>query len=499
MKKNSYRKKRQQGFSLVYVISVGTIASLMAFAIMSPMLPVYRHVAKQDHDSRVSSIVETSMQYAIAKLNNAADNGSLNTITSPILVPPGLIEGAVVEVTMQKLPSNDPDLVVSPIYNSLNEWKDLPVGDAPQLDYRMLQVNFERNGSKSSLKVILGPNYIDTNNPNSAFFQNALFAQSTLNLGNDISVNSNSFDRTNPLIATKGTFIADSSNINGSVSADTLNISRNTKIAGDLNYNGNGPTNTDNFKTDDPSDTKNGAANVFGDGKKGINPAAPLPNDKPYGGVELNPAPSTLAPAPTKTASQPASIQENQTNVFEVTPAPSATDTQSLGAISLGADPENPSQTLIIPPGNYTIQSLDISAQSKIEIPSNGQVNLYIQGTTSGDTAFNINGDGIINNGPASNLQIFYNGSKNITWSSKSFNALLYAPNSNVSLNINQSGNFSGAISGDKVSISGKGSFNYNPTATSINAGGGGPGYKTPDKNSAPNQFNVLSWLSNNN
>ncbi len=492
-----FKKRRERGFSLIYVLSVGSIASLMAFAILSPLLPVYRHVARQDNSSRVSTIAETGMQYAIARINNAAENDTLDELTFPILVPPDLVSGESVSIDMQKIDGSSVNLANSPIYNSLNEWKDLPTGARPPEDYRALEVTFSKGGLKTNIKAIIGPDYISMQNPNTSYFQNALFGQSSMTLGNGVTVSSASFDRSTPIIATKGTFTSTNSTLDGSLSADTLNINRNTIINGDLYYNSSSSTDANSFKTDDPADSKAGTPNVYGDQALGSNPAL-TPNPNPFGQISTNTAQSNVAPAPTVEATSPAQIQETGTNVFTVTAPPSGT-IQNLGSISLGTDPSNPTQTLVIPPGTYTVQSIEISGTSSIELASSipGQsVNLYVQGTTSDGTALNLAGNGTKNTGSSNNLQIFYNGSQNTNVSS-SFKGLVYAPNSDINFTMNSSGSYSGAITGNKVTVTGNGTFNYDPGTTST--AGGGPGYVKPDQNSVPKRFNILSWKENSN
>ena len=99
-------KYRRKCFSLIFVLSVGGFAALMAFAIMAPLLPIYKFVASQDYEGRASNLAETAMQYALATIQNAASNDQLDSISSPILVPAILVQNQNIKVEFEKYSGN---------------------------------------------------------------------------------------------------------------------------------------------------------------------------------------------------------------------------------------------------------------------------------------------------------------------------------------------------------------------------------------------------------
>jgi len=497
VKRKNSNFRKDKGFSLLYVLSVGSIASLLAFAIMAPLLPVYRHVARQEYNSRLGTTAETAMQYAIARLNSAAEasDGSLDSIVSPILVPFSVVHDQNIQVEMQILDSSNSSLTGSPIYNKLNKWEDInPSSSRPLENYRRLKVICSNGTSHKTIDVILGPENLSSNTSNQPYFSNSIFGRESINLTKaQINFASTNFSRDVNLLSTKGDlkFGQSGSSIQqvaGSVSARNITApsKSDVEIQGDIHA-----TNTPNTSEFD-KDSTDPNANVLGDKNRDPVSADPDDPDLKYGSINQNVQDNIVSPAPSKLASQPASLTSPENGVLSVLPS---ANVQSLGYINLGGS--NQTDTLIIPPGEYTAQGINLESNGAIKLPdgSTGNVVIYLDSPSLGNnSAINISGNGITNVAKPSQFQLYYNGSKQVSINTKSFNGLVYAPNAPINLTLSDGGTFSGALSGNNVSMEGKGTVNYDPNSTATTSGGSGPGYAKPNETSKPKKFRVLSW-----
>ena len=93
--------------------------------------------------------------------------------------------------------------------------------------------------------------------------------------------------------------------------------------------------------------------------------------------------------------------------------------------------------------------------------------------TGDSSTPINIAGNGIQNNLGTQSLQIFYNGTQNVSMtmgnSFNKFNGLIYAPNANVTLAMSGQ-EFNGAIASDKLTVTGYGNIKFDPSSVGSGA-----------------------------
>ncbi|MFX5926207.1 hypothetical protein ABTE83_19880, partial [Acinetobacter baumannii] len=66
-----------------------------------------------------SSIAENSIQYGLAALNQAAQNGALSSFGPVIPVPPEISKSAQVQLTIQQIPVSNKNLQNSAVYSPL--------------------------------------------------------------------------------------------------------------------------------------------------------------------------------------------------------------------------------------------------------------------------------------------------------------------------------------------------------------------------------------------
>src|SRR4029450_5110038 len=132
-----------------------------------------------------------------------------------------------------------------------------------------------------------------------------------------------------------------------------------------------------------------------------------------------------------------------------------------LGSLSGGGN-----NVLNIRPGDYKISSLSISGNGQLVIRPNadgsyGPVRLFVEGISPGTNVIQISGNGIVNQSMVpSNLQMWYNGAKNIQLSGNgNLHSLVYAPNAVVEVSGN--GTYFGAMLAERVENNGNGPVHF--------------------------------------
>jgi hypothetical protein len=139
-----------------------------------------------------------------------------------------------------------------------------------------------------------------------------------------------------------------------------------------------------------------------------------------------------------------------------------------LGSVSVSGD-----KVLNIRPGDYKISSLSIAGNAQIVIRPNvdgsyGPVRFFVEGISPGSNVVQIGGNGMVNQSQVpSNLQMWYNGSKNIQLSGNgNLHSLVYAPNSLIKVTGN--GTYFGALLGEQVHDSGNGAVHFDSALMSV-------------------------------
>jgi hypothetical protein len=140
---------------------------------------------------------------------------------------------------------------------------------------------------------------------------------------------------------------------------------------------------------------------------------------------------------------------------------PATGQVADLGNLSLSGN-----EVLNIRPGDYKISSLTIAGNAQLTIQPNadgsfGPVRFFVEGIAPGANVIQVTGNGIVNQSNVpSNLQLWYNGSKNIQLAGNgNLYSVVYAPNAGVKISGN--GSYFGAILGDEVDNSGNGGVHF--------------------------------------
>jgi hypothetical protein len=528
MKKQQHRRRRSNdGYSVLFVITMGVIALMGVMAVMDALVSAQRNVASQVYMNEASSAAENALQYALGVINLAASNGSLSSVTSPIPIPSSITGNATVVVNMTSIPPlllNDPKNP-TPLFSQQTN----PI--AQSLDYRLLSAQAQYGTYRRTINVVLGPDIFPTNPPGKTpppppatnYFNQGLLSNQGMQI-NGVNVQ---FDPTYAVSsASYGQIVASSNGpiqLSGSVAIDgSLNAPSYTvpplvtdgsgnptssiRVNGNVSYTGSGPNPyTTDFITDPGGTNPTPGANILGDGRAGG--AQNLP-----GTITNTAAVTQQAPAQIQTAMSPAGLTVNGSspgNQSITVQNPISVQNPSGIVTSLGAINLTGTDSLTLSPGQYVVNSISTSPGSVINInmPSSGTpapVQIYVQGDSPNASALLIQGNvKMTGSTSASNLQIFYNGSEAIQVNplgSTNFNFMgqIYAPNSSVSINTT-GGVVNGSIVANNLSLSGTGNYYYDPrTVSSTGAGlpkgaAAGPGY-TIIPGSPPSQFYVLSW-----
>ncbi|HEY9731286.1 MAG TPA: hypothetical protein V6C89_05205 [Drouetiella sp.] len=508
MKKN---QRDGQGFSLIFVASMGFVMVLMALAATSALIPIYQNVGAQNLSAQTQAAAEVGAQYAMAKLNTAAD---LTSVPASLTLP-AAASNANVTVTIESLTSAQ---LAGYAVDNIAADNFAKIANTPAPDYRRITSIATLGVAKSAVYLIVkavqtqavpSSGAAGMPNPPSAYFNNALFAGDTLTISNTggsrmkiLSENSTRQAQigSNNLIVLSGRSVIDGNVIaNNDDRSVSIRGSSNNRINGNLTYNGimsNNVSSTSPAFLVDSSANLDRNPNVLGDGSFGPTPT--------QGTITSNGSTQTeFAPMIPVQATTSATYTATGTNSSTVT-APGAGQVVNLGAINL-----HNSDTLTLPAGNYTATSISIQDNAQITTTSSANatgVNITVQGQSALSTPINIGGKGITQSGTpsATNVQIFYAGQQNVAVSLASgfskFYGLIYAPNANV--NVSMTGQeFHGAVAGNNVSLTGTGSFFYDPgtvhpgLSSSSTNNTSNSLYYVKNPASTNNGFQTIAWI----
>lgn len=503
--------RSENSFSLVYVAGIGAAALMTGLAISAALMPTYRNVASLLYINEATSAAENSVQYALARLNEASETGSADSFSSNVSVPDTVKGAASVSVSVSKIDTTFSDtLTNSPIFNPnmLNLRNDTNFSELPN-DYRLIQATAKYNSFTRTVFAIVGPSPpfgpAQPSKQATPLFKNAAYANSSLSLKGGVGVSSegNSGITDSSIGSNKLVRIDGASSIEGNVYAsnsDTskiaLSASQDAKVLGNIFTpsnqieNNNPPSEDPNASAFTPDDPFSGADpskyNLFGDGQ------AP-PSSSVVGSFQPSQT-STIPPANVANSTQPAQLNQTGGLDYEVISPSTQSDIADLGSLQI-----NPGQTVTLNPGTYIVNSIDIAngGTLSINVPSSSSngVQIYVQGSGAGTSAITISGS--MTPTSASNFQIFYNGTKNINiaMTSNDLYGLIYAPSSTITVNTGSSGRFHGAFVGDSISLSGSGKILFDKS--SVNPGSGspgvapGPGYYLDPQSI---KYRILSW-----
>jgi hypothetical protein len=472
---HNHRKRNSRAFSLVTVSALGAVSMMWLFAVSAAVLPMYQRAAAGRFQIVARSAAEAGLDYAVAELNAAVAAG----VTSPIddttqdnlpkisTAPDAAIgnNGAQVTISVNNVPA--------PAWSaSYNELKDASDPDSPFFGqanlWRSVMATASYAGITRRIMVVLEPIATATTTPEGGstgttttpqpYFRYAMFGRSTITMTGN--ARTDGYDsRTGPYGGTNVKPTAGDVGTNGSAA-----LSGNTVVGGDLMVFSSPPGSTtsvvavgSNTVTINDQLVVNGVETGF----TGTPGGAALPGDNVLGLDRPFPVDPTYQP-----------ILESQTNTApDFPPAPSAPD----GAVNLGSISITGTTTLRIPPGDYKVNSISVSANAKILLVPDasgnyGPVRFFVEGSSSGSSVIQLTGSAIVN--PTTvpgNLQVWYNGSKGVLMAGNSnFYGVLYAPNSDIKIAGN--GTYYGALLGNSVLNTGNGAIHFD---TALKEAGG--------------------------
>ncbi len=472
--------RRIRGFSLITVAALGAVSMMWLFAMSASVLPMYQRASQGRYLTVVRSSAEAGLDYAVAMLNQALqaevpaaiDDGSNDGSPVVSTVPLSALGNSGAQVTIAVNNTDPPNN--SSIYDP--QWDPDQTG-APN-GWRVVTATASYAGLQKSIRVILKPESAGLINQPSRvpYFRYAMFGKSLIQMSGNAYT-----DSYNSVNGAYGGF-----NVNaygGDVGSNTRAVlGGNSTVGGDLRIYSLPPGSTTavvaqasgNAVVKDQLIT-NGVSSGF-TGTPDL--PSPLPGDNvlaqgqspaPRTGEYLSPIDASQSFAQIETPpalSVPANSQVVTGNMTwdgstGWVGQPGAGQVADLGSVSVSGN-----NTLNIRPGDYKISSFSVSGNGRINVKPNangtfGPVRFFVEGIAPGSNVIQISGNGVVNESIVpSNLQFWYNGSKNIQLSGNgSLHSLVYAPNSIVKVSGN--GTYFGAMLGERVENSGNGAVHF--------------------------------------
>lgn len=439
------------------------------FAISAAILPMYQRAAAGRFQTVLRSSAEAALDYAVAELNAAAQAGAVSPIDDTTedgapkasWVPAAVLNnsGAQAAIQVNNVPAPSWSILYDPLKDPQNQ--DSYFAGQPN-KWRTVTATAWYAGFKKSIVVVLEPiseaQSLDSGGiqgqAGSAvpYFSYALFSRDTLTLSD--AAKTDGYDSRNgpyggsnikptggDVATNKTVAIYDSARVGGDVKVFSKPLASLTNVVA----------------TGVPGATINDQLVINGmpSGWQGTPGPAASAGDNVLG------MDRPILP-PESTSYNPLLISQSNAQV-NVPAAPAA----SSEAISIGSLSASGSKTLMLPPGDYKVNSVNVTGSAKLLLVPDasgnyGPVRLYIEGSSSGANAVQITGpNGIVNPSQIpGNLQIWYTGSKRFLLAgSSNLYGVVYAPNARI--RITGTGNYFGAITGKTVNNTGTGSIHF--------------------------------------
>ncbi|MBS1953929.1 MAG: hypothetical protein JST89_07085 [Cyanobacteria bacterium SZAS-4] len=467
--------RRNNGFSLVTVLSLGLISTMMLFAVTASILPLYQKASQNVPYIQLRNSAESAVNAVVGDLNNTLTTSQTSTYdatTFGVTRVTTVIGSPAVQITVENIAPAAGDF----LYNSAFDFSPSKPFSSASLytsnPWRMVEVisSFDKTQPPQVMarslirRTISAPSSANspafstsTSNTTEAVFKYALFAAQSLTAQNASIKGTNNFDGD---LGTNGTAtLLGGVDVDGSltVGSATDSTSRGMNVA-----TGNDSTTIhDQLLVNGKYSGFSAGDNVLGQGPG--NSANPIVNS-----ADSNRLPATPSAPTSANSLGDLNFQNGGSILFQNNVAfpPSAS---ALATFASGGQ-------LKLPPGDYAVNSLNtstgsISMDSSLSLP----VRLFINGDSS--SAVNITGAGVRNNtNVASNLQIYYAGSSNVNLTSTGFTGVVYAPGASVVIS---KANVHGSVVGNNISVS-RASVNFDSTLTDV-------GYQANSSNSRPN------------
>lgn len=459
----SVRTKRRKGFSLVSVLLTGTLAMAWLAASSMTLLPMFRYVGNSASVVRLETASESAAEYALALLNDQntkliVDPEANGVQTQNVIIPTPLINqllpGGSLSATITR--TAPPDANYDPASSNsygLGAQKASALSGV-SLPWRTIVATASLGTITRKVIVVLRPSALGPKLFGRANGSKSFFPQSGFNGVDMIWLGTGSTTGAKTDITSSTPLKGDlGKNIGGDIATyGTVRLDGNANVGGRLQVISDG--------------TSKGAAQAVGNSVEvsqylqltsspSLSPSTQtgfVESGQPNANVinDGDAASSDTSLIPTgNTRDEILSGSSNPINPSGVSPgvAPAYSASQ-------GAQPHSPSYGFgdKIAGGDYSVQSLNISSGTVTTASDGSPARIFVEGNSS--EAVQITGD-INATGAPENVQIWYNGTGNVTFSSTStlnVSAVIYAPNANVIFKSNQPVNFTGAITAKTIS-----------------------------------------------
>jgi len=495
----------------MYVIIVGGVTTSAAIALGASLFPACSHVLSLANRDEVIGVAENSAEFATRKLNQLLKSEGIEAINAARLSPPETMTNKA-EVTLVLTEANLDKLKIANLYSSEKFKFDTGTSVSNPI-FKILNVTANKHGYKHTISMILAPVYLH-NSGSTPFFSNAVEVNHSFSIGDGIKIG---MENGNPIganvsvngLATIGT----NSKIDGNLQVYTpgdgspqtsIKSPTTATIGGNVSSSGN-IVNSDGTLTPPLTSDSSTDGNVLGDGKPGADPVAGEvgPNDQPSF------SPGVDVPLTTNMAQ--ISYSGSDLTGFSMPQGSTTTSVADLGRISIKSG-----ETLTLGPGVYVADSVSVESGGTLrlvggESSATSGAKIYIQGNSSNaspvDFQGNLGFDGAVPKSP-NNFQLFYNGSKSVTFSLpdfSSFRGLVYSPNASMAIKLGTKSSFHGAIVANEFSLShlpgahsGQFLFNNDAAATSSTPSGvaSGPSYSVTSgaTDLSVQSYRVVTW-----
>ena len=474
--KTNRSQRSEHGFSLVMVMSIGLIGLMGSMAVTSMLFSGKRYSDQAQVSGRALHNAEMAANYAIQTIQTAYIENKIAGLSNTIVLPASLqsfAENPQQSLITQSTPGYTESIAFASsdsLFSSKPEIRQIVArstvgGVRKQLT--MIVAFYAGNSSASN------PTGNQNNDKSKLDFTNALKANGRLSLDNvkfDVDTNNQNWDT--PLLVSNSQFTGNqlpSDGIPGSVSVynpnannniPTIILPDNAKIQGNLAYNGD----TQGFT---PSRDVNVLGNnIPGDGIAELNSNLTGPS------LSTNVPPQTATEAANITypATQPGSPSNfsNPTIQSPTTPS-SIAQMPSINTVPSANANQTPT-TITINQGQYITDSISLGNSGTVIV--DGNVQIYLQNTNPNASPLSFDGR-LTFKDASSSFNIIYSGNQPINidlakMGLQNFKGQIYAPNSNVSVNL-AGGIFEGAIVANALNVS-NGTINFNPSSLSISS-----------------------------
>ncbi len=452
------RARKTKGFSLVTVLSLGLISTMMLFALTASILPLYQKASQNIPYTQLRNAAESGINTVVSDLNNSLQTNQPSLYDETVFGGPDKKTTVLGQPTVQITVKNQAPIKGDFLYNSAydfsppnpiasssfytsNPWRvteALAFFDITQPPQVLARGVLRRTIPPRDPLLPKTSFLTSTNNsPSLPVFNYAVFAAQKLIVRSSTVKGTNSLEGDVGSNGTAGFFRG--TDIDGSVtvSSATDPTSQSMNVA-----TGNQSVIHDQLIVNGKYSGFQAGTNVLGEGPG--NSSNPIPT--PPTNTAPNKLPATPEAPSTANSLGDLNLQNGAKILFQNN-AVFPPSTSSLAAFASGG-------TLALPPGDYTVNSLNVSGASGISMSSslNQPVRLFV--SAKSDIPITVSGNGIQNatNVPA-NLQIYYGGSNAVNISGASFNGVIYAPGANVTIGSSQSMNVFGSIIGNTVFV----------------------------------------------